>query len=106
MNPAPLTRVKERSVAALEQRLSYLEGRMEEHSNLLTGTRGVLLSLDRRMLRLEEALDAKVGALDLKIDTKIAALDHKLDQRFAWMIGLQVTTILAFVSAVAAILKH
>jgi hypothetical protein len=65
-----------------------------EQSNLFADIRELLGSMDRRITRLED----RVNELDGKIDRRCEALEHKLDQRFAWLVGLQITTILAFVS--------
>ena len=93
-------------MATIEERVSFLEGRVMEQSNIFAGIYKTLESLDRRMTSLEQRMDSRLTALDQKIDLRVAALEHKLDQRFAWLIGLQITTILAFVGAVVAILKR
>ena len=111
-------------MAAVEERVSSLEGRSVEQSNVFAGIYTTLGSLDQRMISLEHRLDGRIlsleqrmdrrfeqvelrlTAMDQKIDVKAAGLEHKLDQRFAWLIGLQITTILAFVGAVVAFVKH
>lgn len=112
-------------MATLEERVAFLEGRVVEHSGALDGVRGAVASLEQRMDRrfeqLEQrmdrrfedldrrldALDAKIdqhiGALDRKTDQEIGALDRKMSRQFTWLVGIQVTTLVAIV---AALLSH
>ena len=105
-----------------EERLAFLEGRVGEHSQMLSGIREAIVNLEQRMDRrfeavelrlaaLDQKLDGSVAALDQKLDRSVAALDQKLsgldqklDQRFAWVIGIQVTTLLAMVTTLVAII--
>ena len=82
-------------MASTEERVSFLEGRVMEQSNVFAGIRMVLDSLDARVTRVETRLESRFDQLD-----------HKIDQRFAWLIGMQVTTILAFVGAVVALVHR
>jgi uncharacterized coiled-coil protein SlyX len=93
-------------VPILEERVSFLEGRMVEQSQMLRAIQDAIASLDRRVTALDQKIETKVDALDVRIETKVDALDHKLDQRFAWLMGIQVTTTLALLGAMIALVKH
>ncbi|MBM3819092.1 MAG: hypothetical protein FJW14_08780 [Acidimicrobiia bacterium] len=58
-------------MAAMEQRVAYLEGRVEAHSKTF---------------------------VDLRDD--IRRLDDKISRQFLWLVGLQVTTLVAVLGAV------
>ena len=60
---------------ALEERVSYLEAKMEE-----------------------------VGKTLVRLEALIVALDAKQDQRFLWMIGLQVGTLLTMIGGMFGII--
>ena len=97
-----------------EERLAYIEGRVEEHSRNVDGIRDALVSLERRtdarFDSLERRVDARLDGLerrlnvmDVKIDKLTCdALDQKMNRRFLWLVGLQVTTLVATVGALLA----
>ena len=112
-------------MANLEERLAFLEGRVDEQSHMVNGIREALVNFEQRMdgrfeaidRRFEaidrrfEGLDLRLAGLDQKLDRSVAALDQKLsafdqklDQRFGWLIGIQVTTLLAMVTTLVAII--
>ena len=62
-------------MATLEERVSYLEGKVNEHSRGFTDLREL------------------VGRLDNKIDR----LDEKVSRHFLWLAGFQLTTLLAII---------
>ena len=53
-----------------------------------------------------EIIEQRLTALDHKLDQRIGALeekfDHKLDQRFGWLVGIQLTTLVAITAALLA----
>lgn len=57
-------------MAASEERLAFLEGRVVEHSRQIDGIRGA-----------------------------IESLDEKVSRQFMWLVGFQVTTLAAIVAA-------
>ena len=95
--------VEEAEVAAVDERVAFLEGRSLEHTHMLNGIREAIINLELRMDRRFELVEHRLTALDLKLDQATATLNHKLDQRFGWLVGIQVTTLLAIVAAMAAI---
>jgi uncharacterized coiled-coil protein SlyX len=75
----------------LEERVAYIEGQVSEQSHALIEVRDALRHLELRM-------DARFEAVDRRID----AIDNKVSQHFVWLVGLQVTTLLAIVGALIA----
>ncbi len=71
---------------AAQERVSYLEGKMDEMSNTLTRVEGLLTSLDHKFM----SLDQKV--------------DRRFDSSFMWMFGVQVTTLLTLVAGLFTII--
>jgi uncharacterized coiled-coil protein SlyX len=103
-------------VTTVEERVAFLEGRVEEQSQMVTGIREAIVNLEQRMDRRFEAVESRLAGLDQKLDQRVAELDQKLggldqkldqriaglDQRFARLVGLQVTTLLAMVTTLVA----
>ena len=75
-------------MATLEERVAYLEGQVSEHTQTLIDIRDSIRQLDRRF-------DARLDTIDRRID----GLEDKLARQFAWLVGIQVTTLVAIVGA-------
>ena len=93
-----------------EQRLAYIEGRVEEHSRNVDGIRDALVSLERRTDARFDSLERRVDArsdglerrlnvMDTKIDLTRDALDQKMSRHFLWLVGIQVTMLVAILGA-------
>jgi uncharacterized coiled-coil protein SlyX len=78
-----------------EERIAYLEGQVTEQSHVLTGVREAVRQLDRRMDARFEAVDRRFDTVDRCVD----ALDTKVSRQFVWLVGVQVTTLVAIVAA-------
>ena len=102
-------------MAMVDERVAFLEGRVNEQSQMINGIRDALVSLEQRMDRRFESLEQRVNALDQKMDAGLAAmnqkmdagfaaLDHKMDHRFAWLVSIQLTTTAAVVGTLLAAL--
>jgi uncharacterized coiled-coil protein SlyX len=76
----------------LEERVAYIEGQVSEQSHALVEVREAVRSLEHRM-------DAHFDTVDRRID----ALDEKVSRQFVWLVGLQVTALIAIVGAFIAI---
>ena len=75
-------------MAAIEERMALLEGRMLEQTHVFADIRETLRSLDQRL----DGLDQKVGAVHQSLRRDAAA-------DFKWIVGIQVTTLIAVVAA-------
>ena len=99
-----------------DERLAYLEGRVEEHSRNVDGIRDALVSLERRVDARLDGVDRRLDAvdrrldgverrfnvMDVKIDLTRDALDQKMSRHFLWLVGIQVTTLVAILGALLA----
>jgi uncharacterized coiled-coil protein SlyX len=100
------------AVPTIEDRIAYLEGRVEEQSHRIDGVREAVVSLDRRIENLERRMDARFEAVDCRfegIDRRFEGLERRLDgfdekmtRYFVWLIGVQVSTLAAVVAAFAS----
>ena len=101
----------------IDERVAYLEGRVEEHTRGFGEIRDMVVLLDQKVDRRIDALDQKVDrfrdelasrieALDHKVDRrfetvdqKIGTLDQKLSRQFLWTLSVQVAVLLAVIGA-------
>ena len=75
-------------MARVEERVAHLEGQVNELSEGLSDVRGAIRHLEQRV-------DVRFDAVDRRFD----ALDHKVSSQFMWIVGIQVTTLVALVVA-------
>ncbi len=78
-------------MATLEERVAYLEGQVSEQSHAMIEVRDAVRHLELR-------LDARFESVDRRID----GLDDKVSRQFLWLVGIQVTTLVAMVGALLA----
>jgi uncharacterized coiled-coil protein SlyX len=88
----------------LEERVVYLEGKVEEHSRGYADIRERLTFLDQKVDRFREELAARIDALDQRLSGRIDALDQKVSRQFIWLVGIQITVLVAVVGALIAAL--
>ena len=79
----------------LGERLTYLEGQVEEQSRAFVGLREALAAFEERADRRFEAVDRRFEAVDRRLD----AIEDKLSRHFQWLVGIQITTLVAIVAA-------
>jgi len=112
---------------SLEERVAYLEGKVEEQSNFsmriealdqkvdrfrteLSSRIDALSSridlLDQKVDRFRAELSSRIDALDQKLDrfreelsSRIDALDYKMSRQFIWLVGIQIAMMLAVIGA-------
>ncbi|RMH03371.1 MAG: hypothetical protein D6704_12815 [Nitrospirae bacterium] len=82
----------------LEERVAYLEGKVEEHSRGFADIRDMIVHLDQKVDRFREELSARIDSTNTRIDT----LDAKFSRYFLWTIGIQITVLLTVISALLA----
>lgn len=103
---------------SLEERVAYLEGKVEEHSRGFDDLRASIgridahvLALDGKVDRFRDELSARIDALGARIEPRFAALgsridaldqkvdrfredlDGKMSRQFIWLVGIQVTVL-------------
>ena len=110
----------------IEERVAYIEGQMSEQSHALLELRDAIRHMDQKMdarfdlvdrrfgsidQRFEtfdrrfEAIDRRFEAIDRRFETmdrRFELLDDKVSRQFAWLVGAQLTTLVAIVGALLA----
>ena len=71
-------------MATLEERVAYLEGRLEDHASTVVDGRSGLSNLDVKVESVESRLAAKIDSVEGK---------------FTWLAGIEITVLLALVGA-------
>ena len=109
----------------VEERVAYLDGRVEEHSQMVNGIREALASLesrvekrfeqvdkrfeqvdrrfeqvDQRFLHLEERMDRRFEQVGLRLES----IDAKMSRQFVWLAGMLVTTLIAMLGTLGAVI--
>ncbi len=87
---------------SLEERVAYLEGRVEEHARGVGQLRDAVVHLDERLSTRIDALDQKVDPFRDELAGRIDSLDQKGSRRFIWLAGIQVTVLLAVIGVLLA----
>ena len=89
-------------MATLEERVAYIEGQVSEQAQTLVDVREAVRNLEHRMDARFEGVDRRFESVDRRFDTldrRIDAVDEKVSRQFVWLVGLQVTTLVAIVGA-------
>ncbi len=91
---------------SVEERVAYLEGKVEEHSrgfgeirDLLVHTDGHVLALDRKVDRFRAELGSRIDALDQRLTSRVDAMDRKVSRQFTWLVAMQIAFMLTVVGA-------
>jgi hypothetical protein len=85
----------------LDERVAYLEGRLEDHSEAVAPLRNDLLARrgDVPALRSEmHALRGDMHAFRREMQGEIHALRGDLSRQFTWLVGIQVASLIAIFS--------
>jgi hypothetical protein len=75
----------------MDERVAYVEGLVSEQSAGLRELREALRHLEQRM-------ETRFEAVDRRLD----ALDSRVSRQFTWIVGIQVTTLVAVAGALLA----
>lgn len=93
----------------LEERVAYLEGKVEEHSRGYADIREGFQHLEQRLTFLDQKVDrfrdelaGRIDSLDQRMSSRIDALDQKISTQFRWLVGIQIMVLLAVISALVA----
>ena len=92
----------EARMPTIEERVAYLEGTLNEQSHALTEVRDAVRHLELRMDARFEGVDRRFEGIDRRfeaLERRIDALDEKVSRQFIWMVGLQMTTLVAIIGA-------
>ena len=105
------------AVKTVEERVTVAERQVEENARDIEGLRGAVVELGRRMEQGFEALDRRFEAMERRfeaieqrfdrmeqsVDKRLDRLDQQMSRQFFWVVGIQITTVLAMTGAIAAI---
>lgn len=75
---------------------------MGEHDQVIDGLRDAVAGLDRRLVTFEARVDRRFESVDRRferIDVRLDALNTKMSSHFMWLVGIQITILLAVLSA-------
>ena len=102
-------------VRSVEERLTTVEHKVEENARRIDGLHEAIRDLGNRMEQRFEAIDKRFDTIDKRfeaIDRRFEAVDRRfdaidrrfetIDRRFLWIVGFQMTTLIAVVGAFAA----
>lgn len=84
--------------ASIEERVAYLKGKVEEHSKVWVDLKDLMVNHDSKMIAFEQRIDRLFEAIDRRfeaIDRRFEAIDQKFSKYFLWIIGLQISVLLA-----------
>jgi len=82
-------------------RVARLEARTEEHVRMMEGLRESVASLEERMERRFDGVDRRFVALEERMERRFDGMDAKISRHFYWMVGIQITTLTAIITALA-----
>ena len=89
-------------MATLEERVAYLEGQVSEHSHTQVEIRDSVRQLERRFDARFDQLERRFEARFDVHDRRFEALDEKVSRHFTWLVGIQVSTLIAIVGVLLA----
>jgi uncharacterized coiled-coil protein SlyX len=86
-------------MATLGERVVFLERQMAEQTHAFTAIRDSLAGFEGRFDRLDQRADRLEQRVD-RLGERINRLDDKMSRQFLWIVGIQITTLVAVVGAV------
>ena len=97
----------------VEERLAYLEGRVEEQGHMVNGIREAMASLegriDRRLEQFEQRMDQRFASVDQRfagVDQRLDSLGAKVDRQGHIMLATLIAIIGGMSGIIAAILQN
>ena len=70
---------------------------------MVNGIRDALQSLEARMNRRFEQIDRRFEVFDQRLEALDAKLDAKMSRHFVWIVGIQITSLIAMAGGFAAV---
>jgi hypothetical protein len=92
-------------VISVDERLALLEGRVSEHSRMFPDLREAIASLGRRLDKRMDRLDSRLDGLERRLRGDLGMLRTEMTGQFRWIVGIQVTTLIAVVAALLGALS-
>ena len=89
----------------IEERVAFMEGQMSEQSHALLEVRDSVRHLQDAVRHLDQKMDGRFDLVDRRfeaVDRRFESMDDKISRQFIWVVGVQVTTLVAVVGALLA----
>ncbi len=86
-------------VKTVEERLTIVEHKVAENARQIGGLREAIVELGERIDRRFEAMDRRFEAVDRRFEK----MEQTTSTHFRWIVGIQMTTLLTMVAAMAAL---
>ena len=89
----------------IEERVAFIEGQMSEQSHALIELRDAVRHLQDAVRHLDQKMDGRFDLVDRRfeaVDRRFESMDDKISRQFVWVVGVQVTTLVAIVGALLA----
>jgi len=74
-------------MVTLEERVAYLEGQVQQYPQMFLALREDIAQVSRRVDR---------------IDDRVDRLDDKVSRQFIWLVGIQITSLIAMLGTLLA----
>ena len=84
---------------SVEERLATVEHKVKENARRTNGLHEAISELGNRMERRFEAFDRRFEAIDRRFE----GIERNMSGQFRWIIGIQMTTLIAMIGAIAAV---
>lgn len=95
------------STKTVEEQLTVVEHKVAENARGIDGLREAIVELGNRMDRRFEALelrfDQRLESMEQRFDRRFEAMDQNTSRQFRWLVGIQLTTLIAMVGAIATL---
>ena len=95
-------------MADIDDRVAWMEGRLEEQTMRIDDVRAAVRSLEERMDRRFDQLEQRFAAIDQRftlVDQRFLGIDARLDKMTNLLVALLVAVIGGMGGVIAAILK-
>ena len=86
-----------------EERATEVEYKVAENARSIDGLREAIVEGFKAMDRRFEAMDRRFEAMEQRFDRRLEVVDENMSRQFRWIVGIQITTLLAMIGAIGAI---
>jgi hypothetical protein len=94
--------LQEADMPTIEERVAYLEGQVSEHSHTMVEIRDSIREMERRFDTRFDQIERRFETRFDVVDRRFEGLDDKVARHFTWLVGIQVTTLVAILGALLA----
>ncbi|MFN3479910.1 MAG: hypothetical protein ACK415_05950 [Thermodesulfovibrionales bacterium] len=95
--------------ATLEERVAYLEGKVEEHSYAWRDLKDAIRETNERITHMEQKFDQRFAQIDQRfaqIDQRFAQIDQRIDKLFFFILATLASSLGAMISAIVSIFSR